>query len=300
MSTDLEPKVPRGYERQSKDIVELSEGISPAAGLQMLPWLPIAEANRRSEFDIGIKAGMLVAIYQHTDGKHYYVPTNGGRELVIGECGLASIADIPSAFAYSSLDVDTTINMNTGELVTEDDIDNSGTGYIQLPANAPVGYTLYDFYHDQEHLYNNMQIQTYEKQARCDRFLELPVVTAAQLLSEPGDLVITDPAYPGRWRPLRHDDTDNQIFAGANAPRRMSVSGTPTGAEWSNLMAQIVGKVWTIEEVTDIDNLSKEIPYPGLGLTGSGTGGVPPHLRNATSFDSEQYRVKMQFGAFCS
>lgn len=298
--TDLTPKTPYGFEAQRKDIQELSEGQRPAANLRMAPWLPIHAHNRRSEFDIAIPAGSLVAIqYDATDAKFYYVPANGGKAN-------STLANSPANLKYSTLDVGYTINQVTRALVTADDVGDATNGFCTLTANAPVGYTWYDWYHDQEEVHNNMQIQTFEKQPGCDWFIELPVKTAPQANAQPGDLVIPDPDYPGYWRPLNTTADAELLSSGANYAGLFAAaasSGNATIAEMINMLNQIVGRVWTVEVISDIDNLSKEVTYPGLGLTGSGSSGVPPHLRSAVSNlkgAGQTYRAKIMFGAFCS
>jgi len=259
------PKIPYGFERQSKDIQELSKGVSPTINIRMAPWLPIVEHNRRSEFDIAIKAGSIVAIEYFPTALGsiaagaYYVPANGGTA---------------GTMAYAAADVGLTLNKNTGAVVTTGEIGDTAA----LPANKPVGYNFFDFYHDQEQMYNNMQIQTQEKGVVRQYFIELPVKYAYQL-GDPGDLVVADYTVQGAWRVL-----DPVVYAAA--------AKTAYDA-----MEQHIGRLWSVEPVTDIDNLSMEVPMPGLSLTGRDSDGIPPHLRNAVDQSGTSWRAKLMINA---
>lgn len=267
-----DPKIPRGYERQSKDILELSEGVAPVINIRMAPWLPIVEQNRRSEFDIAIKAGSVLAIEYFSTAVgnisvgHYFVPANGGKAMT------------PS---YSALDVGYVLNRADGEALETGDLPATYT----LPANNPVGYAFFDFYHDQEQVYNNMQLQTYEKTAVRQYFIEVPVKYEYQL-GTPGELVMADWEVAGSWRPV-----DSTYYTGAD--RYTAGADTIAVAEHLNLHTQVIGRLWSVEKISDIDNLAYETTMPGLSLTGSGSDGVPAHLRNAETLNGSEWRAKI-------
>ena len=296
--TSLPPRTPYGYGIERVDFIRVSEGRSPAANLRMAPWLPARIYNQRAEFPIALQGGMLVGIEKESDGTHYYVPTTGGKAIEVTVSGIfPNFASIPSELKYTVLDLGVTINKNTGVVVATGDIGDPTNGYCPLDANAPVGYAFYNWYKDLEAAYQNMQLQTYEKAVMTTEFIEWPVVNAVQNAACPGDLVIPDPLYPGRWRPANLDKAVGLI--GSDAKAMFTASGYASVAEKLNFDRQICGRIWTREEIVDVDNLSKETTYPGLGLTGRESLGVPAHLRNAAVISTKQYRVKVQFGGFC-
>jgi len=274
-------KTPYGYGRQSKDILELSEGVSPTGSIRLAPWIPITERNQASEFDIAIKAGNVIAIEYITTAVGsiatgpYYVPANGGKATTL---------------AYTSLDVGLTLNKNTGAVVTAAEVAAASTA--THPANNPVGYNFFDFYHDQENAYNNMQIQTYEKAIVTRYFIEVPVKYEYQLGS-PGELIMADWAVPGSWRPV---DANYHTTVGSFT-RYTAGSGVVTVDEQTNKETQIIGRLLFVQPITDIDNLSMVTTMPGLSLTGSGSNGVPTHLRNAATISGVEYRARILVNA---
>lgn len=296
--SSLPPRTPYGYGVERVDFLRISEGKAPAANLRMAPWLPARVYNQRAEFPIALQGGMLVGIEKDAAGNHWYVPTTGGKAITITTSGIyPDFAGIPAELKYSVLDVGVTINKVTSGLVTTGDINDPTNGYCPLAANAPVGYAFYNWYKDLEAAYQNMQLQTYEKAVMTCEFIEWPVTNAVQNEANPGDLVIPDPLRPGRWRPANVSGTVGLV--GTDAKAMFASASYASVAEKLSFDRQICGRIWTREQIVDVDNLSKEVTYPGLGLTGNESNGIPAHLRNALAINSKYYRVKVQFGGFC-
>ena len=103
--------------------------------------------------------------------------------------------------------------------------------------------------------YTNYQLQD-KVSVLCDYLIELPVTTGVDASGKVnvGDLVQSD--INGnfvRWTNGVHD------------------------------VSQIVGRVMQRQAVAAVDNLNLVQTVPGLGLSGSETGGIPQHLYNYTN-----------------
>jgi hypothetical protein len=273
-------KVPYGFERQSKNFIEVSEGVYPRVSVEPAPYIPVNIHNNRAEVPIAMRAGTLVAL----DAWNQLVPANGGAAGTLNYSAL----DVDFVHAYSASDTD-----GAGDILETGDLPASFT----LPANKLVGYLPYDAYINQRYyqqIYINHQVQLEKIAIGCDWFVEYPAVTDKQLTAQRGDLVVPDPDVPGAWMPL--NDTAIGLISGT------AYAWTASAAGIGRINENTFGKVFRVDQISDIDNLRRHHTMPGLNLTGYESSGVPQHLRAAIADANDRqgggtsatYRIQIQ------
>ena len=236
-------RIPRGYERNSnltRDFLEISEGQRPALELKPAQYLPVQVQDQYLNDWVVIKAGTIVAV----DASGDLVNANGGASQQL---------------TYTANDVSLTVDFDGNG--HDDYVAAAGTTTNYVPGNRPIGVAPYDYFQNisagydsanptQLTKYTNYQIQD-KVTVLCDYLVEVPVKTAVDASGtvNPGDLVqaATDGGY---------------ILWNNN-------SGDVT---------QIVGRCIQRSTISAVDNLDKVHTVPGLGLSGSDTGGIPQHL----------------------
>lgn len=249
-------RIPRGYERNSglvREFLEISEGQRPALELKPAQYLPVKTQDTYLNDWVVIQAGTVVAVDPSGD----LVFANGGAARTL---------------TYTANDVGLTVDYDDGGHDTY--VTTAKTTSASLPGNKPIGVAPYDYYqnlnagYDSANptgvtKYTNYQIQD-KVAVLCDYLIEVPVTSGVDASGtvNAGDLVQSD-INGGfiRWENGKHD------------------------------VAQIVGRCIQRTAVTVKDNLDKVQTVPGLGLSGSDTGGVPQHLYNYAG--SAAYAEKM-------
>jgi len=193
---------------------------------------------------------ILAGTILSVDASGDLVPANGGY---------------PSSVVYTTNDVGKTIDIDDAGHDTY--VSAAGTATTSLAANKPVGVAPYDYYQSTISDINlNYNIQ--DKTAiLCDYFIEVPYrreenagaydMNASGVLA-PGDLL--QPGAKGQF--VKWDGAYNPVD-------------------------QICGRVLAIKTSFPVDSLDKVQTVPGLGLSGSDTGGIPRHL-NLTDNDPVQ------------
>lgn len=278
------PKVPYGFEKQRKGFTEVSEGVYPRLTTEPAPYLPIKSYVNRAECGIVLPAGSLVAL----DAWNNLVPANGGVAI--------------STFPYSALDKATVYQYNGSNDEGVGSLVSTGSETFTFAANNVIGYVPYDVYQNQRYLrqiYQNYQVQNDKIAVGCDWYVEYPCITDAQLCAKTGDLVVPDPDHPGYWMPL--NDTAIALLTGGYQ-YVLAADNSPSMAEILRVQKNVFGKVYRVDVVEDIDNLSRHITVPGLGLAGSETSGIPQHLGGAVADannrqgggTSAKYKVQIQ------
>ena len=241
-------RIPRGYERNSnliRQFIEVSDGIRPAIQMKPAQYLPVQNEDNYLNDWVVINAGDIVAV----DASGFLTNANGGAS---------------TAYVYTSNDVGLTIDYDSNG--HDQYVAGPKTCSNKLPGNRPIGVAPYDYYQNINQgfdsanpvgvtKYTNYQLQD-KVSVLCDYLIELPVTTGVDASGKVnvGDLVQSD--INGnfvRWTNGVHD------------------------------VSQIVGRVMQRQAVAAVDNLNLVQTVPGLGLSGSETGGIPQHLYNYTN-----------------
>jgi hypothetical protein len=236
-------RIPRGYERNSnltREFLEISQGERPALELKPAQYLPVQVQDQYLNDWVVIKAGTIVAV----DASGDLVNANGGAS---------------QRLTYTANDVGLTVDYDGNGHDTY--VSGAGTTTNYVPGNKPIGVAPYDYFQNINQgydsasptgltKYTNYQIQD-KVAVLCDYLIEIPVKSGVDASGtvNPGDLVQSD----------------------ANGGFILWRNGTDD-------VTQIVGRCVQRSTVAAVDNLDKVQTVPGLGLSGSDTGGVAQHL----------------------
>jgi hypothetical protein len=266
-------RIPREYGKSPNWQVEWTDSIRPHLGLRPNPYLPVQFMDVYNDDGFVVSAGQAVAV----DTSGYLVPANGGVDTYV---------------LYTAYDVDRTPNVNTGQLVTTADVTNGHA--MKIEANAPIGFA-------PQHYYTNMieggQYNNYWRQdlvpTLCDWLIELPYVRDDY--SGPYDMDANGELFNGcllQVLPIAAASVgaatrssnlgrlclykvDHDVTSGAPA----ALYGGVVGAYGLNCIEeQLIAQLDYIVSGFPKDYLDKVATVPGLGLDGSGTGGLPTHL----------------------
>jgi hypothetical protein len=238
-------RIPRGYERNSnlvRQFLEIKEAIRPAIQLKPAQYLPVSNEDNYLNDWVVINAGTIVAVDPSGD----LVNCNGGASQTL---------------TYTSKDVGLTIDFDSNG--HDQYVAGAKTTSNKVAGNAPVGVAPYDYFQNinagfdnanptQQTKYTNYQIQD-KVAVLCDYMIEVPCTSGvdASGVIKVGDLVQSDANGNFiKWQNGRDD------------------------------VKQIVGRVMQRINVVAVDNLNLVQTVPGLGLSGSETGGIPQHLYN--------------------
>lgn len=255
-------RIPRGYERNSgltREFLEISEGQRPALELRPAQYLPVQVEDKYLNDWVVIKAGTIVSV----DASGDLVNCNGGAAQQL---------------TYTANDVGLTIDYDDGGHDTY--VTGAKTTSASVPGNKPIGVAPYDYYQninagfDQASFtggpvtkYTNYQIQD-KVAVLCDYLIEVPVKTGCDAS---GTIGVGD---------LVQSDSNGGFIIWTNGVHDVT---------------QIVGRCIQRKTVSAVDNLDKVQTVPGLGLSGSDTGGVPQHLYdydNSTAY-SEKMLIQL-------
>jgi len=230
-----------------------------------------------------IQAGQVMAV----DSSGYLVPANGG---------------VATYVLYTSHDVGKTLNINTGTLVTDSDLDVDATKSMYLAPNVPVGFAPMHYYQnltDPTARYTNYNRQDLVPMV-MDWLLELPYVRSGSWTA-PYDMDANGVLFDGcLLQPLpRSSSLASPVRAstlGKLCLYRVSyavANGVPTdygvyggvgltfGLSDVGIESQLVAQLLMTVSGFPKDALNMVGTLPGLGLDGSGTAGLPAHLNVA-------------------
>jgi hypothetical protein len=253
-------RIPRGYERNSnlsRKYLEISEGQRPALELRPAQYLPVKEQDQYLNDWVVIKAGTIVSV----DASGDLVNANGGASQQL---------------TYTANDVGLTIDYDSNG--HDSYVAAAGTTTNYVPGNKPIGVAPYDYFQNisagydsatptYQTVYNNYLYQD-KVAVLCDYLIEVPVTSG---VDASGTVAVGD-----------------LVQADANGAFCLWRNGTDD-------VTQIVGRVIQRKTVAAVDNLDKVQTVPGLGLSGSDTGGVPQHLYdydNSTAY-SEKLLIQL-------
>ena len=256
-------RIPRGYERNSnlvRNFLEISDGIRPALQLRPAQYLPVSNEDNYLNDWVVINGGTIVAVDPSGD----LVYCNGG----IGT----------NSITYTSNDVGVTVDFDTwsgGQTPTY--VVAAKTTTNKMPGNRPIGIAPYDYFQNINAgfdtanptgltKYTNYQIQD-KVGVLCDYLIEVPVVSG-----------ITDASGTVNVGDLVQSNSTGQFIR------------WQSGAD----VAQIVGRCILRQNIVAVDNLNLVQTVPGLGLSGSATGGIPQHLYNYTTATAYSQKLLIQ------
>lgn len=232
---------------QVTPFLKVSEVWSPPAEFKVVGYLPITdtlnarEDGQNEEFFV-IEGGRVVAITASSDG----ATGRWENRLTLANGGTNRTV------TYAAGDIDEVEDLDVPDTLVAAAGDASATD----TANFPIGIAPYPYYRGLlDDLFQNYELQPFVAVWNMGYF-EYPIVRTVQttggtelddgVLVRPG--VDADAGFMVRW---------------ANA---------------SDSVDQLIGRVWKVETISVTGSLDKVHTVKGLGLSGTGTSGIPAHL----------------------
>lgn len=272
-------RIPRGYARNRPYFLELCEGIRPnsqAAPRVAYTGLPMVREDKFHDAPIVIDAGTIIGVVTGgaTVGAGTIVPAVMGTGLgdVGNLTGTGAINDwgLPGATAF---------NLAVGKV-------------------KPIGVCfapVYSFI--LPYIYTNFKMQS-STPFLTDYVIQIPATNADEVVIEGGDVVMlgsgrfygsgvtstyTTNKLAGRYAKLSTSVDNWQERIVGRCLRRLKL-GNISGASGGEVLADNLAS-FTIDAgaSAEFSDLAMTQTVPGLGLTGSGTAGIPGHLLGATA-----------------
>ena len=230
--------------------------------------LEISEGQRPA---LELKPAQYLPVIRRDNYLEDWVVVEAGRIVSVDPSGDLVLCNGGAAgvLTYTANDIGLTVDIDDAGHDTY--VTAAGASSAAVAGNKPVGVAPYDYYQNLNAgfgqtgatKYLNYQIQ--DKVAiLCDYMIEVPVLATADAsgVIAAGDLVSSD--ANGRFIKWVDGGTD---------------------------VSQIVGRCVQRATNSVVDALDKVQTVPGLGLSGSGTSGVPQHLYDYTN--ATPYAEKM-------
>lgn len=219
----------------------ITEIVSPHEEFKPAGYLQIIRIDGVHDEPFVIEGGMIVAISARSEARFL-------NRLDIANGGAAQV------ITYTQQDVDYGV-----EDVAAPGSLRTATGAVSgaRPANIPIGFAPIPFYRGiLDDIYINFELQPFVP-VWNQGYLEFPIVKSAQ--DSGGEALV-------RGRLVRPGPNGELLL--------WDESG-------GDDVEQIVGRVWTIKTIADdvaLRGLDKVHTIPGLGLSGTDTGGIPGYL----------------------
>lgn len=253
------------FVQRTRPQFEISDSDRPAVAYKPDRSLPVVFMDLELRDWIVIAKGTVVAI--NTSGD--LVPANGG---------------VQQTYTYTIND------QNAGVIKADGTLASAGDTYTNA-ANIPVGVAPADFFQDISNRYNNYKMNTVALGILCERVVEVPYFTYADLGS-PASATIASQLVQVKiggvaYGPTGATDLANGDFvkSDGNGKYIKWVSGTDT-------VPQIVGQVLLLDSSFPKDLLQYVQTYPFSEMAGSETGGFPGHLAQVGAIRAARIRLK--------
>jgi len=237
---------------QVTPFLKVSEVWAPPAEFRVAGYLPISDSlqareDGQNEEFFTVEGGRAVAITATSDSasgrwENRLTHANGGSTRIL---------------TYTAADIDEVEDIDVpGTLVAA-----AGAGATADAANFPIGIAPYPYYRGiLDDLFQNYELQPFVAVWNMGYF-EYAVVRTVQTSG------VTTLVDGGLVKP-----------AATDADAGFLVNWT----DGTDSVDQIMGRVWKLETI-DLNNaLGKVHTVKGLGLSGTGTSGIPAHLVQAT------------------
>jgi hypothetical protein len=282
-------RIPRGYERNRPQYQEISQGIRPENGavpMEAYTGLPPVRIDETTNDPIVLDAGTIVGFATGGLADGYMFPAHSGSST--GETMTLYFSSTDTTWGLPGSDVTSTPVLMTAGPVKP-------LGMIYMPIYSFMLQAQFTNYKRNE----NVGFVT-------DYMIQVPATTTEERALRVGDLVQTNDSLAyGRSASL--DAAAGDVIEVGNMGRMKAYDGTAAGMEY--VIGRVIGKLIfaesgtasaTLEDDTsnfalttagaaEFKGLNMVQTVPGLGLAGSGTGGVPAWLTGAIADGSGNY-----------
>jgi len=233
------------------------------------------------------------AISKTIDGSYY-----GYEDGIVGALALANGGVICTGF-YSTDDV-TAGTIKAGGAVVA-----SGATAFNMVANAPIGVAFHDWYQDIRGMYLNYKQHPDGGHVLCDWYVQIPYIKVSNTAGYSGiNPQYTNNSYSNltTWRDINKKYTyltvdkvnsdvfKTGVFVQPDYLGNYKIQGGASSMSQSKNV-QTVGRVIAIDARYPKSGLEDVITYPGSGMPGTQTAGIPKYL-----FDFVYECIKIGFG----
>lgn len=301
-------RTPRGYAVYHKPLQEIFEGKRPSLdGLKNLlpaPWLPVSRVDQHHDDPQVIPAGTAIGRINATDhtGEYQAVTSALRTDFVVP----ASANTGEYTVTYTTDDV-TYLTPDVDDYPTV--VSAAGASTLTVGPVKPLGIVTQDIY--ASHMsatwtnYIRQHMITFLSWGYC---VLIPVLTADEALLQPGDLVQIDdndhaattwqPKTPqsnvvGRYKPWASGDSPEYKIG--RVLEKITLANQTASVATQNFQAAVTAGNYS--SAHDFSGLAKVQTVPGLGLSGSGTAGVPKALCHAMPQGQVYYALLISISA---
>lgn len=294
-------RIPRGYAVYHKGVQEIFEGRRPSLSdlstLLPAPWLPVSRVDQVHDDPQVIPAGTCVGRINATDHADIYTAVTAAKRTDYLVPAWAGTGEYTLTYGNDDVNYETPDIDNYPTVVS-----GAGASTLDIPAVKPLGIVTQDLY--ASHMADTWQ--NYIRQHMVT-FLSwgyvimLPVRTADEALLQPGDIVQVDDNSDvdstwnpqaatnvvGRYKPWAADDSPE--FKVGRVLEKITLANQ-TSSVVNQLLSTAIGAS-NVDTVHNFGGMSKVQTVPGLGLSGSGTQGIPRSLLNAVAQSQKFYAL---------
>lgn len=286
-------RTPRGHGVYHKGIQEIQPGQRPSLSdlkpLLPAPWLPVSRIDTVHDDPQVIPAGTVVGRLNVTDHADIFNAVTAAKRtnyLVPAWAGTGSYTLTYTAndVEYSTPDIDSYPTV----------VAAAGVSTLDIPAVKPLGITTYDIY--ASHMadtWSNYIRQHMVTFLSWGYTVMVPVRTASEATIQIGDLVQVEDNgdSDSTWTPQAAtnivgrmklwESGDNPEFKIGRCIEKITLANQTSTVANQTLAAAIAAANYDTPH--DFGGLAKVQTVPGMGLTGSGTAGIPRSMLNAVA-----------------
>ena len=297
----MAPRIPRGYAVYHKGVMEIFEGRRPSLSdlstLLPAPWLPVSRVDQVHDDPQVIPAGTCVGRINTTDHTDIYAAVTASKRTDYLVPAWAGTGEYTLTYGANDLSYETPDIDDYPTVVA-----SAGTSTLDIPAVKPLGIVTQDLY--ASHMadtWTNYIRQHMVTFLSWGYVLMMPVRTASEASLQVGDLVQVEdngdsdsswnPAAAtnivGRYKPW--ESGDNPEFKVGRVLEKLTLANQTASSANQLLSAALTAS--NVDTVHNFGGMNKVQTVPGLGLSGSGTQGIPRAMLNAVAQSQKFYAL---------
>ena len=286
-------RTPRGYAVYHKGVQEIFEGRRPSLSdlstLLPAPWLPVSRVDQVHDDPQVIPAGTCVGRINATDHADIYTAVTAAKRtdyLVPAWAGTGEYTVTYGAndITYLTPDIDSYPTV----------VAATGASTLDVPAVKPLGIVTQDLY--ASHMadtWTNYIRQHMVTFLSWGYVLMIPVRTASEAALQVGDLVQVEDnnSVDSTWNPTAATNIvgrykpwetgDSPEYKVGRVLEKLTLANQTSSVVNQLLSAAVSAS--NVDTVHNFGGMNKVQTVPGLGLTGSGTQGIPRSMLNAVA-----------------
>ncbi len=253
------------FVQRTRPQFEISESDRPALAYKPNRSLPVVMMDLELRDFIVVGKGTIVSVDTNGD----LVPANGGNS---------------ATYTYTIND------QNAGVIKTNGSLAVSGDTFTNA-ANIPVGVAPTDYFQDISNRYNNYKMQTVALGILCERVVEVPYFSFADL-GVADDAAVTAASVNVKVGGVAYDSTSTTGLVNTDFVKADVNGKYIKWVDGSDSVTQIVGQILLIDSTFPKDLLQHVQTYPFSEMAGSETAGFPGHLAGVGAVRAARIRLK--------